>query len=100
MPLPLVPALLGGLAAAAGSLTGRVLLAAGIGYVTFSGTTIAINGVIDGIKTNMAGLGADAVQFLAFMWVDRAMAMVFSAWVAAMAIKTAGSDAIKKMVVK
>lgn len=101
MPAPLlVPALLGGLATVMGSLVGRVLIALSIGFVTFSGVSILIDNIKTGIIVNMQSMGADTVQLLGYLWVDKALTMIFSAWVAALALKMAGGTSIKKMMVK
>jgi hypothetical protein len=99
MPI-LLAALIGGLAQAMASFVGRALIALSIGYVTFTGVQIGINAIITGIQSDMANLGTDAVNFLAFLWVDKAFSMIFSAWTAALGLKLAGAATIKKMVVK
>jgi hypothetical protein len=95
-----LPALLGGLATVMGSLVGRVLLALGIGYLTFSGIDLAVTSITDGIKTNMTGLGSQAISFLSYLWVDKAVSMIISAYGVSLAFKLAGGSSVKKMVVK
>jgi len=92
--------LLGGLLTIAGSMVGRVLLALGMGYVTYSGFDVAITWLFDSIKTNMSAMPADVVAFLAYMWVDKAIGLVFSAYGAAIAVKLAGSTKLTKLVTK
>lgn len=98
--MPLVMALLGGLATVAGSLVGRVLLALGIGFVTYQGVGTGIDWILAQIKTNMSAMPAEIVAFFAWLWVDKAISMVFSAYAAAAVIKMAGSDKITSMVTK
>lgn len=92
--------LLGGLLTICGSMVGRALLALGIGYVTFKGFDLAIGWLLTTIKNNMAGLGADTLNFLAWLWLDKAISMIFSAYSAAILVKLAGSTNITKMVTK
>lgn len=83
-----------------GSVVGRVLVALGMSYVTYKGADTAIGWLLDQIKTNMSGLDPRIVKFLAFLWVDKAIAMVFSAYSAALLIKTLGGDGFTKLVTK
>lgn len=92
--------LLGGLLTICGSLVGRVLLALGIGYVTFKGFDLLIGWLLNSIKGNIGQMPAEIVSFLAWLWVDKAIGMVFSAYSAAVVIKMAGSTQITKMVTK
>lgn len=91
--------LLGGLLAILGSAVGRVLLALGIGYVTYAGFDMTTQVLLDTIKNNMGGMGAETVSFLAYMWVDKALGMIFSAVTSSIAIQY-GGGALRKMVQK
>lgn len=99
MPIWLAP-LLGGLATVAGSLVGRVLLALGITFVTFSGLSVGVDSLKAMVVTNMSGMGVKVAGLLAFLWVDKAITLVFSAFSALLALKMAGSDSITSMVIK
>jgi len=83
-----------------GSVAGRALLALGMGFVTYKGFDVGVNWLLQQIKDNMNGLPVDIVQFLAFLWVDKAIGMIFSAYAAAAAIRMAGSGTITKLVTK
>jgi hypothetical protein len=98
--MPLLTALLGGLLTIAGSVVGRVLLALGMGFVTYSGFDVGVAWLLDQIKGNIGQMGADTVNFLAFMWVDKAIGLVFSAYSAALVVKMAGSTKLTKLVTK
>jgi hypothetical protein len=100
MPLALlIPAIIGALAEVMASLVGRVLLALFISYVTFTGIDAINTSIVGAVKSNLAGVGGDTVSFLAYLWVDKAISMVLSAYLAAVAMKvTAGS--ITNMVIK
>lgn len=75
-------ALLGGLLSIAGSMAGRVLVALGIGFVTYKGVGASTDYLINMIKTGMSGMPVEIVDFLAFCWVDKGLAMIFSTWTA------------------
>lgn len=96
----LIAAIWGGLATVLGSMVGRVLLALGIGYVTYSGFDVGITWLLNQIKGNFGGMPADIVAFLAWLWVDRAIGLMFSAYSAALAIRMAGATTMTKMVTK
>lgn len=92
--------LLGGFLSIAGSMVGRVLIALGISYVTYSGFDLSVSWLLAQIKSNFDGMGADTVAFLAWLWVDKAIGMIFSAYSAALVIKMAGGTTLTKMVTK
>lgn len=98
--MPLLMALGGLLLNLVGSIAGRALLALGMGYVTYTGFDTAVGFLLQQIKDNMAGLPVEIVQFLAFLWVDKAIGMVFSAYAAAAAIRLASSGSLTKLVTK
>lgn len=94
-----VPALVGGLATAMGSLVGRAALALGVGAVTYTGVTLGIENIKAQVVSNLSGLPADAVNMLAFFWVDKALTVIFSATVVALMMQTVGGS-LKKIVMK
>jgi len=93
-------AIVGALGFAASSLVGRVLLALGLSYVTYSGFDVGFQWLLDQIKTNMSGMPVDVVAFLAWLWVDKAISMIFSAMSVALTLKMAGGTNITKLVMK
>lgn len=96
--MPLILSLLGGLLTIASSLVGRVLLALGLSYVTFSGFQLGADWLKADIQSNMASMPAEVVSFLGFLWVDRAISMVFSAYTVALGIRMAGGTTVTKLV--
>lgn len=98
--MPLLTALAGLLLNICGSLVGRALLALGMGFVTYRGMDASIGWLLSGIKADAASLPAEVVRFLAFLWVDKAISMIFSAYSAAALIRMAGSNSITKLVTK
>jgi hypothetical protein len=99
MPL-LLASLLGGLLQIAGSMVGRVLLQLGLSYVVFSGINIGFDFLKSAAISNMQGAGADVVQLLGYLWVDKAVSLVISTYTAALALKLAGGTNVTKMVLK
>lgn len=98
--MPLLMPLLGGLLTICGSLVGRVLLALGMGFVAYKGFDLSVNWLLDQIKANFSGMPAQIVSFLAWLWVDKAIAMVFSAYSSALIVKLGASGTVKKIVMK
>lgn len=82
------------------SLIGRVLLALGISFVTYTGMSVAIDGLYASAQSSFSGLPAETLNLLAYLWVDKALSVVFSAFTAALAIKTLKTGSITKMVTK
>lgn len=96
----LLSGLMGALAMSMASLVGRVLLALSIGFVTFTGMDVGVNWVLDNIKSSIGGMPAEILDFLAWVWIDKAITMVFSAFTVALAFQMAGGNSLTKMVVK
>ena len=84
--MPFLYTLLGLLLQIVQPLIGRVLLALGIGFVTYKGVGTGTDFLINQIKTNMAGLPSEILDFLAFCWVDKGLGMIFSTWTACIAV--------------
>lgn len=99
LPVLLVPALLGGLATAMGSLVGRVIIALGIGFVTYTGISVAINAMRDSVISGISGLPGDALSLVGYLWIDKGITIIFSAVAASIAMRGI-SGSIKKAVLK
>lgn len=84
----------------AGSIAGRVLLSLGFGFVTYEGFNVGIGWLHDQIVANFASMPTDALNFLAWLWVDKAIGLLFSAYSAAVLIKMAGGTSLTKLVSK
>lgn len=96
----LVQAIWGALALILPSLIGRILLALGISFVSYTGFNVAVGYMYTNIQTYMNGIPSDILNLLAYLWVDKAIGALFSAYSAALAIKTASSGIVKRMVTK
>jgi hypothetical protein len=99
MPL-ILASLLGGLISITGSILGRVLIGMGISFIAFKGVGVASEWIYSQVRGSLAGMPDEVLSFLGFLWVDKAISMTFSVWTACLALKMAGSDVVKKMVVK
>jgi len=93
-------ALIGGLVTAAGSIVGRVLIALGIGYVTYSGVDTALGVLKTAIWSNMSATGATVLGIMATLQVDTAINIIFSALTARLVLNGLTSGAITRMVIK
>ncbi|MHA4871602.1 DUF2523 domain-containing protein [Duganella sp. PWIR1] len=98
--MPLLTALLGGLLTIASSMVGRVLLALGMSYVTYTGFDLAITWLLDQVKNNIAAMPSEIVSFMAWLWVDKAISMLFSAYTASIFVKLAGGSSLTKLITK
>lgn len=95
-----VVAMIGGLATAASSIVGRVLLALGFGYVTYSGLSTAVQFVRTYIQDSLSGLPAVTVQVLGLMQFDTVCSILLSAVTARMLLDGLQSDTIKRLVLR
>lgn len=98
--IALVRVFIGALLTICESVVGRVLLALGMGYVTYSGFDLTISWLLNQIKSDISAMPAQVVAFLAYLWIDKAIGMVFSAYSAALLIKLGGSNKLTKLVTK
>lgn len=94
-----IPMLWGALATAMASLVWRAVIALGIGFVTYTGSMVLVNAMESAVTSSFSGMGATAVNFLAFMWVDKAITVIFSAVVTSLAVRGI-SGSIKRAVLK
>jgi len=94
-----LPALIGALAAAMGTLAGRALLALGFGFVTYKGIDVGIASLKETVIAGVRGLPADALQLVGYLWIDKALTVVFSAVATAIAMRALGGS-VKRLVAK
>lgn len=81
------------------AIVGRILLALGISYVTYRGVNAATDQLVMVMKTSWGSFGGDIGNLLGFLYVDKALSMIVSAFAAALAVRTT-TGAITKMVIK
>jgi hypothetical protein len=99
MPLFLA-ALLGGLVQAAGSLVGRVLIALGIGYVSYTGISVLLDWIKAQAISYLTGAPATVVAIMGLLKIDVALSILFSAMAARLVLQGLTSDKITRMVIK
>lgn len=95
----IIAALIGGFIQAAGTMVGRVLLALGFSYVTYSGLDASLSWMKDQIASSFGGVSAQAMAVLGAANVGSAVAVIVSA-ISARMILTGLVDGARKLVVK
>lgn len=93
----LIPALIGGLASAMAGFVGRAIIALGVGFVSYKGIDLGMDMLKTMVITSMRGLPVQMVNLLAYLWVDRAISVIFSGVAVALSFKAIGGT-VKKMV--
>lgn len=95
-----IASLLGGLVTAAGSIVGRVLIALGIGYVSYKG----LNGLQEFVKnqvwSNLGALSVDVLQLLSVLQIDTAINIMLSSVAARLVLRGLTGGTMTKMVIK
>ncbi|MBC3878781.1 DUF2523 domain-containing protein [Undibacterium sp. FT79W] len=81
------------------ALVGRILLALGIGYVTYTGATYATDQLVMVMKNSFGSIGGEIGGLLGFLYIDKALSMIVSAFAAGLAVNSA-ANAVTKMVIK
>ena len=101
MALPVIAAAaIGGLISVTGTLVGRVLVALGVGVVTYTGVQAGIDSLLANLDSAIAGVPADILGLLGFMRVGEALNIIISAMSARMLLNGLQGDTIKKWVLK
>lgn len=95
----LAAAIVGALARAMTSLLGRALLALGIGFTTYKGLDVMLAGLKNQVVAGMSSIPHDAASLLGFLWFDRAVITIMSAYAVALGLRLLGGS-VKKMVFK
>ena len=70
------------LASAVGPLVIKALLAIGVGTITFTGVTVALQGLIDIAVNNWAGVTPDILQLASIAGIPQAIGIICGAFVA------------------
>ena len=82
------------------TVVGRVLLALGFTYIAYSGFSLTIDFLLVQIKSSFAGLPTEIASFFGWLWIDKAVTLMFSSYTVAMTYKTAGQSILKRLVLK
>lgn len=94
-----IPALIGALATAMGTLVGRAIIALGIGFATYKGIDLGIEQLKQTVMTAVTGVPGQALQLIGYLWLDKALSVVFSGVGVALTMRALGGS-VKRMVVK
>lgn len=97
---PAFAGLLGGLINIAGTLTGRVLVAAGISVATFTGMDVSLTWLKDQALGSLSGLNAELLSLIAYMGVGQFLNIIFSAIVTRQLIDGITGGALKRWIFK
>lgn len=92
--------LIGGLAASAGSLVGRVLLALGIGFVAYQGISTLMDWMLAQVQAEMGTWSVFAKQLAGVLKIDVCIKMIFSAIATRLSLdglQAAAGGTIKRM---
>lgn len=92
-----IAALLGGLVSVAGSLVGRILISLGIGYVTYTGVSVALGAISSEIQGYFTGAPSTVVAMLGMFKADVCVSIITSAIVARLTLNGLTSGALTKM---
>lgn len=99
--MPIFIAAIGGmLIEVAGSLVGRVLIALGIGVVTYTGISAALDGLKSQALGSFSFLPAEMLSIIGFMKVGVCISIITSAITARLVLNGLTGDTFKKMVMK
>ncbi|WP_041741766.1 DUF2523 family protein [Collimonas fungivorans] len=94
-----LPALMGALATAMASLVWRAVIALGIGFVTYKGLDVAIGYMQQAVFDRVNSIPGDALSLIGYLWLDKAITIIFSAVSISLAMKLL-SGSLKKVQLK
>jgi len=92
--------LVGVLAAASSSVVGRVLIALGIGYVSYTGIDITLTALKAQVVTQLGSGPATVIACLHLFKVDVVVSILFSAMATRLIVSGLTSGAVTRMVLK
>jgi hypothetical protein len=72
----------------ASTLPGRIMVALGIGWVTYAGLGAVVSTIVSGIQAQFSGIGAQALQVLTLAGVPQAAGIICGAYTARAALMT------------
>lgn len=92
--------LVGALATAVQSFVGRVLVALGVGYVSYTGLDVILDAAHDELSARLSGLPALGLQVLGVLQFDTCALILLGAWAARLSIAGLTSGVLTKAVIK
>lgn len=100
MPAFLLPAIAGALLSVAASLVGRILIALGIGLITYTGLNTALGYFSTTFTNAMGSSGATIAGLCGVLQLDACLSIFTAAALAKLAIAGATSGTIKRLAVR
>jgi len=100
LPALLIPAIAGALVSVATSLVGRVIMALGLGLVSYTGLNASLTIFKNYFNTAMGGAGANVAGMAGVLQLDVCMSIFIAAGLAKLAIAGATSGTMKKLALK
>lgn len=94
-----LPALMGALATAMASLVWRAVIALGIGFISYTGISVAIAYMQQAVFDSVNGISGDALGLIGYLWLDKAITVIFSAITISLAMRLLGGG-LKRVIVK
>lgn len=95
-----VAALLGGLVSAAGSMVGRILIAAGVSLVTFTGINVLLSQVLADVVSHANSLGPTFVGIFGVLKLGTCINILVSAVTARMTLNGLTSGTVSRWVTR
>lgn len=95
-----IAALLGGLVSAAGSFVGRVLIALGVGFVSYTGVDLALDQFRTAFLTGSTALPPQVIGMLGLLKIGTCFNILSSSVTARLVLNGLTSGTIKRMVIK
>lgn len=96
----LINGIIGAFGLAMSSLVGRVLLALGLSFVSYTGFSTVGTYALSQIQSSFSGMPVEALGLLGYLWVDKAITVIMSGYTSALAIKMAGATSLTRLVRK
>lgn len=93
-------AILGALIQGASTLVGRVLMALGFGYVSYTGLTATLDYAQDQVESAFTEFPTQVLQVVDTLQIDNAMALIFSAIAVRFLLQGLQGGAFKRLVQK
>lgn len=100
MPAFLIPAIVGALISVCTSLVGRVILALGMGVVSYTGINLALDVFRSYFNDAMSGVGGDIAGLCGVLQLDACFSIFVAAGLAKLTIAGATSGTMKKLAMK
>ena len=96
----IILALISALASAAVTLTGRVLIALGVTYVSYKGINVLLDQVVNGAMSEFGGFPGQLSAYVGYLRIPQAISIITGAVTAKWTIAGLQNGTITKMLIK